>query len=429
MTRLPCVAVLLACALLASSQPAAAQCNSAPPVRSPSDLGAYRDWCKSCGGTFHYNGSMSSIRCVPGPDWGRKTNTDNLTFDAYSGWYQAAYAFIRWVVGGSDPRPRPDKQQLELQRRLMMQELRRRQEAAALERREAEARFLAQVYNRLAGVLKLTEGLALQFKEIDIGGPLTLKLSDTIAQGSPSGLQPKLGDPGQVAAALRAFDPEKMTPQALADVAELVGRLPPEALQRALAQAEQDARSDAQLPAVDALQQQADVSQAAANDADAEDASAKARVGFDTPQAPGPVQMGTGTTPDLLREPGTAISPEDVPAPAAAPPPPGALLPEEKYAILKLLFPAPESGWPGARNPDEPLDNPLREEQSLKANLEGWDRWAVERAKGLPETAPDPILSVTEWSLFYKPLDRVAVAEFAPDLLTASTATGNSPTS
>jgi hypothetical protein len=171
------------------------------------------------------------------------------------------------------------------------------------------------------------------------------------------------------------------------------------------------------VPAVDALQQQADVSQAAANDTNAEDASAKARVGFDTPQGPGSVQVGTGTTPELLREPGTAIRPEDMPAPVAAPPPPGALSPEEKYAILKLLFPAPESRWPGARNPDEPLDNPLREEQSLKADLEGWDRWAVERAKGLPETAPDPILSVAEWSLFYKPLDRVAVAEFAPDLL------------
>ena len=413
------VAVLLGCVLLASSRPAAAQCGSAPAVRGPGDVGAYRQWCEACGGTFHYSGSMSSLRCDPGPNWGRKTDnasTGNLTSGVYSGVYQASYqlgyALGRWLFGSrSNP-------QQELQKRLMMEELRRRQEAAEVQRREDQARFLALVYNRLAGVLKLTGVPVLQFKESAAGGPpLALKLGDTSrATGSSSGLQPKLGEQETVAAALLpAFDPGKMTPLELADVVELLGKLPPEELQLVLERAKNDAALGEQTATLVALQQQADAARVAADATNADEASADARVGFDTPPGPGPVQVGTGTAPSLLREPGTAIAGENVPPPPAAPPPPGSPippLPEEKIDVLKMLFPAPESRWPGARNPDDPLNNPLREEQSLRAELKWWDDWAALRATGVRDDPADPLAVFVE-----RTIDRSTVEQYAPGLL------------
>lgn len=413
------VAVLLGCALLLFSHPVAAQCSSAPPVRGPGDVGAYQQWCEACGGTFHYSGSMSSLRCDPGPDWGRRTNpsspaTSALNSSIYQASYQLGYALGRWLFGSrSNP-------QQELQKRLMMEELLRRQEAADRQRREDYARFLANVYDRLAGVLKLTGGPMLQFKQTGTpSAPLGLKLGDPARAGQAGGseLQPKLGDPAKIAAALRAFDPEKMTPQALADVAELIGELPPEELQRVLAEAEHDATADAETQAITALQQQAEASRSAAGAANAEDASAKSRVGFDTPVVPPPVQLGTETTPTLLREPGTAISRENVPLPAPAPPPPGtptAPLPEETIDFVKKAFPVPESRWPGAKNPDAPLNNPLREEASLRAELKWWDEWAVLRAKRVvPEETPGDVIAL---SLAGMP-DRSIVERYAPDLL------------
>jgi hypothetical protein len=424
MKRLLLVAVLVGCALLVWSRPAAAQCNSAPPVRSPGDVGAYQRWCEACGGTFRYSGSMSSLRCDPGPNWGRRTDTAStgaLNSTIYQASYQLGYALGRWLFGSSS------NPQQELQKRLMMEELRRRQEAADRQLREDRARFLANVYNRLAGILKLTGGPALHLKEIGMGAPpLALKLGDTAgapgssdstssARDGKSGLQPKFGEPETAAPHVPVFDPEKMTPQTLADAAELVGKLPPEELQRVLAQAEHDAASGELPPAIVALEQQADASRAAADTTDADAASARARAGFDQPPEPGPVQVGADTTPALLREPGTAIDREDLPPPAAPPPPPGTSGPpsrEDTVDVLKMLFPAPESKWPGAADPNAPLNNPLREEQSLRAELKWWDDWAVLRAKRPPDEAGDP-LSVS----LDRMIDRSAVEDYAPDLL------------
>jgi hypothetical protein len=90
--------------------------------------------------------------------------------------------------------------------------------------------------------------------------------------------------------AVPAFDPSKMTPQQLADVAEQFSKLPPEEQERLMKAAQNGAaggspalgangQTSPQAPA--SLQQQAAASQGAAMAALPEDASMKARAGFD----------------------------------------------------------------------------------------------------------------------------------------------------
>jgi len=142
------------------------------------------------------------------------------------------------------------------------------------------------------------------------------------ALANESGLQLKTGDSNTAPAAqATTIDPSKMTPQQLADVAEMVSKLPPEEQQRLLAAAQKDAAAGQPIPTqplaqvtaasppgsspamlpqtaappVASLQQQANASQAAAATSTPEEASAKARGGFDTPLGPRGIQPVTAT--------------------------------------------------------------------------------------------------------------------------------------
>lgn len=86
--------------------------------------------------------------------------------------YQLGYAFGQWLFGGGK------NPQVELQKRLMMQELARRQAEAAALHREEEARRLAAMYNRLNATLKLSGLPDLQLKDVGNGPGLHLKLGD-----------------------------------------------------------------------------------------------------------------------------------------------------------------------------------------------------------------------------------------------------------
>lgn len=116
-----------------------------------------------------------------------------------------------------------------------------------------------------------------------------------------SKLQLKTGESNTASAAQPiTLDPSKMTPQQLADVAEMVSRLPPEEQQRLLAATKKDAASapssssvltpQTATQPVASLQQQANASQTAAAAPVPEDASSKARGGFDTPLGQGATQ-------------------------------------------------------------------------------------------------------------------------------------------
>ncbi|MFI5105908.1 MAG: hypothetical protein ACHP79_13370, partial [Terriglobales bacterium] len=357
-----------------------------------------------------------------------------------------------------------------MQKRLMMQELQRRQAEAEQQHREEEARRLAEMYNRLASTLKLSGLPNLQMKEIANNGPglrlklgdnadgqagikglpgiylndgkvpygipglpgiytggpgqgsgltnskLALKTGDSNTGASPvpagpngsgepagapavangpapaltteSGLHLKTGDSSAVPAAQPTgldpkLDPSKMTPQQLADVAEMVSKLPPEEQQRLLSGAQNNAAAGQPLPgltgqpsaqALAPLQQQAAASQAAAAAPVLEDASAKARAGFDQPLGPAPVQLGaTSSTPSILRPPGTAVT---APSGQAAPSTPTASSPappDQGIEDLKFLFPDSRSATFFPKNPNPPRTNPLREEKDLQVELKHWD--------------------------------------------------------
>ncbi len=157
------------------------------------------------------------------------------------------------------------------------------------------------------------------------------------ALANESGLQLKSGDSDALSAAqANMLDPGKMTPQQLADVAELVSRLPPEDQQRLLTAAQHGAAAGQPVPsptgqpsaqALTPLKQQADASKAAAAAPVMEDASAKARAGFDsalppynsaplshsstTPVPPNPRAQQTAAVPKTLFDkptPGSASS-------------------------------------------------------------------------------------------------------------------------
>jgi hypothetical protein len=131
--------------------------------------------------------------------------------------------------------------------------------------------------------------------------------ASTAASGS--GLQLREGDEEALAAAQANLrDPGKMTPQQLADAAELFSRLSPEDQQRFLT-ATQDNATAGRAPSPQAVQpsaysptnlrEQADASQAAARAQVPEDASEKARAGFDQPLASTPLKLKTGASTPL----------------------------------------------------------------------------------------------------------------------------------
>jgi hypothetical protein len=117
-----------------------------------------------------------------------------------------------------------------------------------------------------------------------------------------AGLQLKTADSGTAPAAQPAtFDPSKMSPQQLADVAEMVSKLPPAEQQRLMAAAQSqsptapNAATTAAQPtgqAMGSLQQQAALGQAAVAAPSAEEAAMRSRAGFDT--AAGPLSTSGG---------------------------------------------------------------------------------------------------------------------------------------
>jgi len=267
----------------------------------------------------------------------------------YGASYNLGYALGRWLFGsGSDP-------QAERQRQQMMAELQRRQAEAERHHREEEARRLAAMYDRLAATLKRSGLPDLKMKETSGNGSgLKLKIGDSaggqagikglpgvylndgkvpfgipglpgVYTGGPgqgsglsnaisatgSGLKLKIGDDRNVVPASQAAfaDPGSMTPQQWADVAELVSKLPPEEQQALLDATQRDAAAGQ--PA--SLQRQAAASRSAASATVPEDASGKARTGFDQPLGPAPVRLdGTNPEPALPRS--------AAPAPPALPP-------------------------------------------------------------------------------------------------------------
>lgn len=230
--------------------------------------------------------------------------------------YNLGYSFGQWLFGSdSDP-------QAEYQKQQMMAELRRRQAEAARLRQEEEARRLAAMYNRLSAKLKLSGLPNLQMKDSENKGTgLKLKLGDNadgqkgikglpgiylndgkvpygvaglpgiytggLAQGpelANSKLALKTGESSPTPATQRPFDPSKMTPEQLADVAEIVSKLPLEEQER-IFNGTQKSTADTPSSAV-MLQRHAVVSREAAEASVNEDASMKARAGFDQPLSP-----------------------------------------------------------------------------------------------------------------------------------------------
>jgi len=284
---------------------------------------------------------------------------------------------------------------------------------------------------------------------------------------SQAGLQLKMGDStaaatqAPAASASSATDFSKMTPQQLADAADAFSKLPPEEQQRAMAagqngsaqpqqtQAPQangataerindvpasqpgpaptapaaSASAPPQLPS--SLQQQANASQAAAAATVPEDASARARVGFDTTSVPGPVQLGAAKTPE-------AIPPsQPLPTyPSVPPAPASSALVQAPYtagpdttphkvdnSIIQYLFPAnqPSSVFP--KVPDPPLNNPLREYQRLQDDLKAWDDWAVQQATHFHDSHTVPGEIAYPQGTVQSMLNRSAVQQYAPELV------------
>lgn len=236
-----------------------------------------------------------------------------------------------------------------------------------------------------------------------------------------SGLQLKSGSSPQPAAPTAAFDPSKMTPQQLADVAEMVSRLPPEEQQRMLA-AGQPLPGATGRPSAQALapvRQQAEASRAAAGAPVLEDASAKARAGFDQPIGPAPVHPGkSGATPSVLRPPGTAVTANRAPATAPAATEQSTAAPVANDWIKLYLFPGEQSSSPFPKNPNPPLSNPLREERKLRAELKAWDDWAAQRATHLyDEPAREPGGQPYPLGTERKILNTMTIKQYAPKLL------------
>jgi hypothetical protein len=300
------------------------------------------------------------------------------------------------------------------------------------------------------------------------------------------GLQMKMGDSNAAppAPAGGAFDPRtvdvnNMTPKQAADMAEYVSKLPPEEQQRLMAAAQNGGVPPQQAPILPAagsapragaqtspasapgfspmlttqtaaqpvasLQQQANASQSAAAATVPEDASAKARAGFDTGLGAVATPPAIGTTPGQPTYSGPQVS-----APAAtvslriaiAGPTPmtpvqtnagqpagrnAASTPALSMAqpvnrqvedlIREFLFPANvTTSHLFPKNPSPQLTNPLREEERLQAELKAWDDWALEHATHIYDRpADDGMLYPLATELAV--LNTSAVKQFAPELL------------
>lgn len=160
-----------------------AQCTYVDPRASTS---GYEAWCRCVGGTPYNNGG--NVACHPPSSAGYGTTNTAVANAVEQGLHPIGEALGRWLGnllfgGGSDS-------QADLQRRQMMEELARRQAEAERQHREEDARRLAEMYNRLASVLKLRGLPDLELKQRERDQPaLAMKLrgSEGIAgsQGLP----------------------------------------------------------------------------------------------------------------------------------------------------------------------------------------------------------------------------------------------------
>jgi len=295
----------------------------------------------------------------------------------------------------------------------------------------------------------------------------------TDGPGPGSGMTPPAAP---AAPAGEAFDPRTvdvnhMTPQQAADMAEYISKLPPEEQQRLIAAAQNGGIPPQQAPVVPpagsapgapaqmsggaagpeagpvvtpqtaaqpvaSLQQQANASQAAASATVPEDASAKARVGFDTglgPVATPPALASTSgqpaitsTTPQVAAPAGTPTA--SVPATAGQASPQAAAgssplssghtsnrLVEDE--LREFLFPDSEpASHQFPKNPNPQLTNPLGEEKKVQGELKAWDDWALEHATHIYDRPDDdglPYPLATELAT----LNTMTIKQFAPDLL------------
>lgn len=327
----------------------------------------------------------------------------------YGGFYSLGYAFGQWLAGGgSDP-------QAEARRREMMAELQRRQAEAERQKREEEARRLAAIYNRLTKTLKLSGTPELQLKgAAGSGQGLKLKIGDGaggragidglpgiylndggkpygipglpgIYTGGPgqgsgltaSGMKLKIGGesaaaapPAQPANATPApdvpaaqFNPSKMTPQQLADVAEMFSRLPPEEQARMMTMAQKGAPVS--------LSRQSDASRAAASAPTLEGASDRARAGFDRPlEATPPAGIARAEArQDSERAPSTS-------RPAASSPPSSA-------------------GTPAATRPEEPAPSGIDADAAAKAGGNGAGAVRLPPTGAVPTSGPKLALKLS----------------------------------
>ena len=271
---------------------------------------------------------------------------------------------------------------------------------------------------------------------------------------SQAGLQLKMGDgsaaPPTPAAASNpgAIDFNKATPQQLADAADAFSKLPPEEQQRLIAAAQNGSTApqqanapsantstaiqmnDAPAPApgqvltpqsatqpIASLQQQANASQSAAAATGPEDASAKARIGFDNSADAGTVQIGTTTSPAAIQPPATAVTAAPAPVPPRSPTVAPALPPVANDWVKQYLFPADQPSSPFPRDPNAPLNNPLREEQKQQAELKAWDDWAIQHATHIHDSHTDPGQIAYPLGMVQAGLNRRAVQQYAPEYL------------
>jgi len=154
------------------------------------------------------------------------------------------------------------------------------------------------------------------------------------------------------------------------------------------------------------LKKTAETSQAAAKSPVLEDASAKARLGFDTSRTPPPVPLdNTNATPALLRSQDATANRTQSPA---------AEIKEYLFPGSADTSPYPETStrpFPG--NPEHPWLNPLREEANMQEQIKAWDAWVRRRATEVRAQPTDQLLpAATERAA----LNASTVRQFAPEL-------------
>lgn len=270
---------------------------------------------------------------------------------------------------------------------------------------------------------------------IYVGGP-----------GPGSGMAPQ-GEPGpktqqgqsSTAPAGQAdtFDPSKMTLQQLANVVEVLSNLPPEQQQimdavqhkPAVTPAGPGPSGQPTAAAPASLQPQAAASQSAAAAPVLEDASAKARAGFDQPLPSAVLELHlNSSTPALLSQPqptapSLRVAPPPPPMPSVANTQPAATTPKSPVSskgsgtdqLLATLFPfTPPASGPFPSNPNPPLRNPLLDDQHVKAELKGWDKWANECFLHMSDAPADPLYPQATVRM---DLNSSVIKQFAPELL------------